>query len=85
MTSSVTPKNDNVVQLRAPTSIVEGGPRSEAALYIGQIALELEQLANTTGMELVGYFLALARAEAETYARASAPKVTPSQAPYRVD
>jgi hypothetical protein len=49
------------------------------------MTLELEQLANTAGMELVAYFLAMARNEAESYARAPAAPMKPfnSQAPYR--
>jgi hypothetical protein len=85
MTSSRTPKTDNVVPLRTPTSAIGLEPRGMAALYISQIALELEQLANTAGLELVSYFLTLARIEAETFARSSTPSATPSQAPYRVE
>ena len=85
MTSSRTPNADNVVPLRTPTDAINTDPRGVAALYIGQIALELEQLANTAGLELVSYFLTLARIEAETCARSSAPTATSSQAPYRID
>ena len=37
----------------------------ESAAYIAQMTLELERLAATADLELVAYFLAMARAEAE--------------------
>jgi hypothetical protein len=85
MTSSASPPNhDNVIPLRSPGEPVESGC-TQSALFISQMTLELEQLANTTGMDLVAYFLAMARNEAEAYARAPAPAMKPfnSQAPYR--
>lgn len=39
--------------------------RIEAAAYIAQMTLELERLAATADLELLAYFLAMARAEAE--------------------
>ena len=85
MTSTPTPKTDNVVPLRKPSMAIGPEPRGVAALYISEISLELEQLANTAGLELVSYFLTLARIEAETIVRASTPPDTPSHPPYRVD
>ena len=84
MTSSRIPKTGKVFPLRTPASAIGQESRGIAALCISQISIELEQLADTAGLELVSYFLTLARIEAETFAR-SAPQATPSQAPYRVD
>ena len=76
----------NVIPLRA-TNDRAVGPRAESARYLSQMTLELEQLATTAGLELVAYFLAMARAEAETFAAKAAPSVEPGtpQAPYRAD
>jgi hypothetical protein len=85
MTSSASPpNNNNVIPLRSPSEPVESGC-AQSAQFISEMTLELEQLANTAGMELVAYFLAMARNEAESYARAPAAPMKPfnSQAPYR--
>ena len=76
----------NVIPLRAPAGPASG-PRADSARYLCQMTLELEQLANTAGMELVAYFLAMARAEAETFAANAAPPAEPGtpQAPYRAE
>lgn len=42
--------------------------RLEKARYVAQMSLELERLAATANLELVAYFLAMARAEAEAVA-----------------
>ncbi|MDB5544025.1 MAG: hypothetical protein JWO64_1174 [Hyphomicrobiales bacterium] len=86
MTSSAPPPNDNVIPLRSPSEPGESSCTS-AAQFISQMSLEMEQLANTSGMELVAYFLALARNEAEAFMRAPAAPMKPfsSQAPYRAE
>jgi hypothetical protein len=85
MTSSASPPNGNVVPLRTPNEC--GGGRAQAAQYVSQMTLELEKLANTAGLELVSYFLTLARIEAETYTRGplTGSGSGSSQAPYHID
>lgn len=88
MSSSTPPENGNVIPMRAPSpAVARDFGREQAALFIGQISAELEQLATTTGMELVSYFLAMARSEANAYLRkgAATPRPSNSQAPYRAD
>ena len=86
MSSSRITPTGNVIPLRAQIP-AGNASRAQAALFISQITLELEQLANTTGLELVSYFLALARNEADTYAGQPTAADTPKspQAPYRID
>ena len=62
--------------------------RSEAARYLAEMTLELERLANTADLELVSYFLSLARIEAENHVESgdeAAPSSKEDQAPYRAD
>lgn len=47
--------------------------KSDVARYIGDMVLELERLAGTANLELVSYFLAMARAEAESAAKLACP------------
>jgi hypothetical protein len=86
MNSSASPPNDNVIPLRSPDEPVESSCAS-AAQFIAQMSLELEQLANTSGLELAACFLAMARNEAEAYMRAPAAPMKPfsPQAPYRAE
>lgn len=86
MTASAPDPNGNVVPLRRPAPRVNASC-AEAARYLAQMMGELEQLANTTGLEMVSYFLSMARAEAASIANAAPPDApsTTSQAPYRPD
>lgn len=90
MSSSRTPKTGNVVPLRAQRPPGDAS-RAQAAMFICQMTLELEQLANTAGLELVSYFLALARNEASPHAGPHASQPLPAdapnnpQAPYLID
>jgi hypothetical protein len=43
--------------------------KADVARYIGDLTLELERLAGTADLELLAYFLGMARAEAEAIAR----------------
>ena len=60
-------------------------PRAEALRYIQNMTLELERLANTLDLELVGYFLLMARNEAEHAAKEPPPGGMRAslEAPYR--
>jgi hypothetical protein len=86
MSSSANDQNGNVIHIRKRKSSVSA-PRAESARYIAQMTQELEQLANTSGLEMVGYFLAMARAEAFNAAEKASPQLAPAtpQAPYRSD
>ena len=86
MTSSASPPNNNVIPLRSQSE-PDDGACSPAAQFIAQMTLELEQLANTSGLELAAYFLAMARYEAEAYMRTPAAPMKPfsPQAPYRAE
>lgn len=63
--------------------------RVEVARYIGQMVLDLERMANTANLELLSYFLGMARAEADTLANlptaAKPDREAQTQAPYRAD
>ena len=63
--------------------------RVEVARYIGQMVLDLERMSNTANLELLSYFLAMARAEADTIANlpiaAKPEREAQTQAPYRAD
>jgi hypothetical protein len=63
--------------------------RAELARYIGQMVLDLERMANTANLELLSYFLAMARAEADTIAKVPAEaqqeRDAQTQAPYRAE
>lgn len=78
--------NGNVVPIRERAKRASAG-QAEAAQYLCQMTLELEQLANTAGLELAAYFLAMARSEAAAFAHApAAPGEAPApQTPYRAD
>ncbi len=71
----------------APAEMLDA--RAEVARYIGQMVLDLERMANTANLELLAYFLAMARAEADGISQV--PSVTKpereaqTQAPYRAD
>jgi hypothetical protein len=87
--SSPYPSDGNVTPLRpspAPAGAA-AGPRAEAARYVAQMTLELEQLANTAGLDLAGYFLSLARLEAEMATQEQASPAPPpeTQASYRAE
>ena len=73
-TSPNTPRN-KVTQLHPPAvetvrtpAQAATGARTDAATYIAQMTLELERLAATANLDLLAYFLAMARAEAEAAA-----------------
>ncbi|MDB5594519.1 MAG: hypothetical protein JWM36_1480 [Hyphomicrobiales bacterium] len=57
----------NIVYTQLPTETVQKATakKLEVARYIGQMTLELERLAGTADLELLAYFLAMARSEAE--------------------
>lgn len=63
--------------------------RVEVARYIGQMVLDLERMANTANLDLLSYFLAMARAEADGLARLPSSEKSDrdiqTQAPYRAD
>lgn len=86
MSSSANDQNGNVIHIQKRKRSVSA-PRAESARYIAQMTQELEQLANTSGLEMVGYFLAMARAEAVAAAEKASPQLAPAspQAPYRAD
>jgi hypothetical protein len=86
MSSSANDLNGNVIHIRKLKSSVSA-PRAESARYLVQMTQELEKMANTAGLEMVGYFLAMARAEASTVAEKASPQTAPTttQAPYRSD
>jgi hypothetical protein len=81
----------NVTRIhRAPeTSAAPDEARAELARYIGQMILDLERMANTANLELLSYFLAMARAEADTIAKVAADaqpdRDAQTQAPYRAE
>ena len=64
-------------------------PRAELARYIGQMVLDLERMANTANLELLSYFLAMARAEADTIAKVPTEtqpgRDMQTQAPYQAE
>lgn len=81
----------NVTRLHSPAAAktTETDARVELARYISQMVLDLERMANTANLELLAYFLARARAEADTLANLT-PDVHPeretqTQAPYRAE
>ena len=71
----------------APADLQDG--RAEVARYIGQMVLDLERMANTANLELLAYFLAMARAEADTLSQTGSvnkpEREAQTQAPYRAD
>ncbi len=72
---------------KAPADMQDG--RAEVARYIGQMVLDLERMANTANLELLAYFLAMARAEADglsqTVSVSKPEREAQTQAPYRAD
>ena len=83
--------NGNVTPLHAKASAnaTEAEPRAELARYIGQMVLDLERMANTANLELLSYFLAMARAEPDAIGKipssAQPERETQTQAPYRAE
>jgi hypothetical protein len=81
----------NVTRIHSSGSsnATEADPRAELARYIGQMVLDLERMANTANLELLSYFLAMARAEADTIAnlpaQAKSEREAQTQAPYRAE
>ncbi len=83
----------NVTALRKPARknapVEQSNPsrqRADVGRYIAQMTLELERLANTADLELLAYFLAMARAEAEAIGgQADAAPHADTQAPYRAE
>ena len=53
------------------------------ARYIADMAAQLESMATAARLDLLAYFLAMARAESETSARAASPSITLSSADHR--
>jgi hypothetical protein len=89
MSRRAVPEEGNVTRLLPPareeTMAEVSTPRAEALRYIQNMTLELERLANTLDLELVGYFLLMARNEAEHAAKEPPPGGIRAslQAPYR--
>jgi hypothetical protein len=81
----------NVTRIHSASSAdaPEADPRVELARYIGQMVLDLERMANTANLELLSYFLAMARAEADAIAnvpaQAKPEREAQTQAPYRAE
>jgi hypothetical protein len=67
----------------------ETDARVELARYIGQMVLDLERMSNTANLELLSYFLAMARAEADSIAnlpaQAKPERDAQTQAPYHAE
>ena len=86
----VTSEN-NVTRIHSngSTNPADSDSRAELARYIGQMVLDLERMANTANLELLSYFLAMARAEADTIAnvpaQAKSEREAQTQAPYRAE
>lgn len=58
---------------QARPHLPSSGQAAETARYIADLVAEMESMAGTAKLEMLAYFLALARMEAETAARTPLP------------
>lgn len=61
--------------LAADVSVSDRGETAAVARYIADMAGQLESMAIAARLDLLAYFLAMARAESEASARAEAPSM----------
>jgi hypothetical protein len=91
MSQPVVTNEGNVARIHRTSAPVpqESNARNELARYISQMVLDLERMANTANLELLAYFLAMARAEADTIAQVPKDKQpeheAQTQAPYHAE